>query len=80
MCAHNEGFIALNADQDKYLNYEKSTNGNTIGNTCVRCHDSKRLDSFPRPKQFNIADGWICRSSTYREVNTQSECKPKISS
>ena len=34
----------MNADKEKYLNYETSINGYLNGNVCVRCHDSKVLN------------------------------------
>jgi len=52
VCKHDKVVVTLNADKDKYLNYETSTNGNTIGNVCVCYHDSERLYFFGLSKNF----------------------------
>ena len=31
VCSHDNVIVALNADKEKYLNYETSTSGSTIG-------------------------------------------------
>ena len=41
MCSHDSVIVALNADKEKYLNYETSTSGSTIENVCVSYHDSE---------------------------------------
>ena len=61
VCAHKKVIVVLNADKDKYLNYETSTNGDLIGNVCISFHDSERLNSFGVLKKFNIADGGYAR-------------------
>ena len=38
---HDEVIVASNTDKDKYLNYETSNSGKTIGNICVCCHKSE---------------------------------------
>jgi len=43
-CANDKVIVALNADKDKYLNYEKSRSGDTIGNLCLQCQDSEILN------------------------------------
>ena len=35
--------------------------GDLIGNVCVRCHDTKELNSFGSPKKFIITDGGYAR-------------------
>ena len=45
-CPHNKVIVALNTSREKYLNYETSFNDDLIGNVCVRCHDTKELNSF----------------------------------
>ena len=46
VCAHDKVIVVLNADKDKYLNYETSSSVNTIGNVCVHFHGSKRSNLF----------------------------------
>ena len=43
-CAHDKVIVALNADIEKYLNYETTINGELIGNICVCCHDSAKRE------------------------------------
>ena len=59
--AHDRVVIAINADKDKYLNYETSTSGNTIGNVYVYCQESKRLDSFGVLKKLSSYGGGYTR-------------------
>ena len=61
VCAHDKVIVELKVDKDKYLNYETTTNYNTIGNVCVRCQDSKRLYSFGIPKRYNSYDSGFVR-------------------
>ena len=49
VCAHDRITVMLNADKEKYLNYETSINGDLIGNVCVRGHASKELNSIGIP-------------------------------
>ena len=53
VCAHDKVFVALNVEKNNYLNNETSTIGNTIGNVCMRCHDSESLNFFGLSKQSN---------------------------
>ena len=46
VCAHGRMIILLNADKEKYFDYEKSTNCDTIRNVCENCQDSETLDSL----------------------------------
>ena len=39
--AQDKAVFSLNADTEKYLNYETSANGDLIGNMLGRCHDSE---------------------------------------
>ena len=39
VCAHDKVIVALNADKDKYLNYEKSTSGDNILKRICAFHD-----------------------------------------
>ena len=50
VCSHDRVIVALNVDKKKYLNYETSSSGSTIGNVCMRCHDSKELNFSGVPK------------------------------
>jgi len=52
VCVHDSVVIALNTEKKKYLNFETSANGNTIGCVSVRCHDSKELNFFGVPRTF----------------------------
>ena len=61
VCTHDKIIVVLNADIDRYLNYETSINGDLIGNVCVRCHDSEKLNFFGLSKPFNIAQGGYAR-------------------
>jgi hypothetical protein len=49
MCSHDSVIVELNADKEKYFNCETSTSDSTIGNVCMRCHDSDSLDFFGVP-------------------------------
>ena len=49
VCRHDKIIVALNADKDKYLNYEKSTNSDTIGNKCELYHNGEKLNFFGLP-------------------------------
>jgi hypothetical protein len=49
VCAHDKIIVAMNAEKKKYLKYKISINGDSIGNICVRCHDSEELHSFGIP-------------------------------
>ena len=53
-CSNDSVIVALNADMEKYLNYETSTRGSTIGNVCMRCHNSKELNFFGVPKNSTL--------------------------
>ena len=61
VCSHVNVIVALNADKEKYLNYETSTSGSTIGNVCARCHDTMELNFFGVPKKFNYTNGGYAR-------------------
>ena len=37
VCAYDKVIIALNADNEEYWSYERSINGNLIGNVFVHC-------------------------------------------
>ena len=50
--AHNKVIVAMNADIDKYSNYETSNNGEFIWCVCVVCHDSGILNPFGTSKKF----------------------------
>ena len=50
VCVHDKVIAALNAEKEKYLNYEISISGVVNGNVCVRCHESEGLNSFGAPK------------------------------
>jgi hypothetical protein len=65
--AHDKVIVALNARKEKYLNYETSTSGNTIGNVCVSCHDKEIFDYFGQAIKFNITDGG-CMRVTFTEM------------
>ena len=54
MCSHVSVIVALIADKEKYLNYETSTSGSTIGNICVCCQDTKKLNFFGVPKKIQL--------------------------
>ena len=56
-CINKKVVVALNGDKEKYLNYETSINEYLIGNACIRCHYSERLNSFEVPKNFNNQNG-----------------------
>jgi len=57
VCVQDKVIVALNAQQEKYLNYQTSTIGNTIGNVCLRFRESDKLYSFGLPKKFNTTNG-----------------------
>ena len=57
MCLHDSVSVTLNADKDKYLNQDTSTIGETIGSTCVRCHDYEGLKLTGIPRKINSYDG-----------------------
>ena len=50
VCAHCKVLIALNADKDKYLKYETSARGDTIGNIRVHFLASERLNLIETSK------------------------------
>ena len=43
VCADDKLIVALNADKEKYLNYEETTSDNTIGNVCMHFHETDQL-------------------------------------
>ena len=61
VCTHDKIIVALNADKDRYLNQERNINGDFIGNVCVRCHDSEKLNFFGLSKPSNITHGGYAR-------------------
>jgi len=66
VCAHEKVIVVLNADKDKYSNYETSISGDTTGNLCVYCHDSEKLNFF------GISKDWILLTVDNREFHFQS--------
>ena len=76
VCTHDKVIVALNADKDKYSNYETTTCDKTIGKVCVRCQDRERLEFFGVPKRFD-STGCEYASDTSEDNNTQRECKHK---
>ena len=63
VCAYDKVIVALNADKDKYLNYETRNSGDVIENGCVPGHDSERSNFFGILKMFNIHDDGYVRVS-----------------
>ena len=61
VCAHDKVIVALNADKDKYLNYEKSTSGDNILKRICAFHDDQRFNFFRIQKNFNINDSGYAR-------------------
>jgi len=78
VCSHDSVIVALNADKEKYLNYEISTGGSTIGYVCVRCHDSKELNFFGVPKKFNSYDGGYARLRSPEMITLKENANIKI--
>ena len=78
VCAHDKIIVVLNADKEKYLNYETSASGNTIGNVCMRCHDSEKLDFFGVPKNFNRVNGGYSRVSLPEKLVLKENANLKI--
>ena len=52
VCAYDRVIVTLNADINKHLNYETSTNGDSTGNVCKYCHDTEKLNFFGLPKKI----------------------------
>ena len=71
--AHEKFSVALNADKEKYLNYETSINGDLTGKVCVRCHDSDVLNSFGITKVFNISGSDGKGRVTFPEIITRKD-------
>ena len=46
VCAHDKVIVVLNANKDKYFNYETSINGYLFENVSIHCHDIERLNSI----------------------------------
>ena len=78
VCSHVNVIVALNADKEKYLNYETSTSGSTIGNVCMHCHDSKELNFFGVPKKFNSYDGGYARLRSPEMIALKENANIKI--
>ena len=53
--------VALNAEKEKYLNYETSTKAGTTEYVCVRRHDSKELNLFGVLRKFMCYRGGCAR-------------------
>ena len=43
---YDKAIVAVNADIEKYLNFETCMNGDLIGNVSMRYHNSKQLTSI----------------------------------
>jgi hypothetical protein len=78
VCSHNKVIVALNADKEKYLNYETSTSGSTIENVCVRCHDSESLDFFGAPKNFYYTNAGYAKLSFPEMITLKENANIKI--
>jgi len=78
VCLHNKVIVALNADKEKYLNFETSTGGSTIGNVCMHCHDSKELNFFGIPKKFNSYVGGYARLRSPEMIALKENANIKI--
>jgi hypothetical protein len=61
ICVRDGVIVTLNADKDKYLNYDTNTNGDIIMNVCEHCHDCERLNFFELPKIFFLSNGGYTR-------------------
>jgi len=78
VCAHEKIIVVLNADKEKYLNYETSASGDLIGNVCIRCHDSEELNSFGVPKNFHHASGGYARVTLPEKLVVKENANLKI--
>jgi hypothetical protein len=78
MSSHDSVIVALNADKEKYLNYEISTSGSTIGNVCVHCYDSKELNFFGVPKEFKSYVGGYARLRSPEMIALKENANIKI--
>jgi hypothetical protein len=63
MCVHDKVVVELNAETEKYLNYETSANGIIIiiGYVGMRCHDSNEFSLFGLPRKFHCYRGEYAR-------------------
>ena len=53
-CAHDKVVVAMNADKDKYLNYETNANGDLIKDECMLCYESKELIFFRSTEKIQV--------------------------
>ena len=78
VCTHEKIIVVLNADKEKYLNYETSASGDLIGNVCIRCHNSEELNSFGVPKNFHHARGGYARVTLPEKLVLKENANLKI--
>jgi hypothetical protein len=68
----------LNADKNRYLNYETNTNGDIVGNKYLHCRDRERLNFFRLPKKFIITDGEYVRVRSPEVIALKENANIKI--
>ena len=67
-CVHDSTLVALNAEKEKYLNYETSTKAGTTEYVCVRCHDSKELNFFGAQRKLKCCRGGYARVTSSKKL------------
>ena len=60
-CVHDKAILAMNAEEEKYLNYEPSSTRDLIGNACVCGYDSKQFNFLGVPRKFKCYRGGYAR-------------------
>ena len=78
VCMHDKVIVALNADKEIYLNYEKSSSGDLIGNVCLHCHENEELNSFGVLKNFHPANGGYKKVSFPEKLVLKENANIKI--
>ena len=68
----------MNADKEKYLDYETNANSDLTENVCMRCHDSKELNSFGVPRKFKCNRGGYARVTSPEKLVWKENANLKL--
>ena len=68
----------MNAEKEKYLTYETSTNDDLIENICVSFHDSKELNFFRAARKFKCYTGQYARVTSPKRLVSKENANLRL--
>ena len=77
-CVHDRVVVALNAEVEKYLNYETSASGSKNGYVWVHCHDSRELNFFGVARKFNYYSAVYVRATSPKNLVLEENANIKL--